>query len=178
LDKPQNESDTESTKPEGGSNGSVLTISWLSPKDVEDCGGFPGPAICGVFEEGVESPDHFRPNAAFEAVMHDVIGSMSPQDPMVQMVAQDVQHGWMPIVDLRARLEPGKTLPDHDILGAFEVENGRVKPGSYRVNENHRVYAEEGLVRLTPFLSAALTKRLVSLAKSYEGETNEDVPPN
>lgn len=82
------------------------------------------------------------------------------------------------MVDLRARLEPGKTVPDHDILGAFEVEDGRVKPGSYRVNEGHHVYTEEGLVRLTPFLNAALTERLVSMGKSYKGETNEEAPPN
>jgi hypothetical protein len=171
-DNPENNGPSE----EGSSDASdyLMTITWLSPEDLDGCTCVPGEAICGSFEGGIASPENFRPNSTFELVMHEIVGQFGPQDPLIQEVAEDVQDGMMPVVDLRNPLDRGVEVPESDIIGAFDVEHGRVKPDSYRVNDRHILFTEKGLVRLTPFLHRALIERLVKIARSYGDNDDEN----
>jgi hypothetical protein len=70
------------------------------------------------------------------------------------------------MVDLRlAGDEEGETseVATEDILGAFRVESGKVVPGSYRGNPNHRILGERGLVQVDDWVRERLVEELLLL---------------
>ena len=155
---------TEDPVPIPGSDESAQVLSLLSPKEVQELGQLPGPAVCGVIEEEDLSAQRFRPNRAFIDLMHEVIKSVGPEESSMQEAATQQKSGWIYVIDLRTPDGPQGQVPPEDIIGAFEVKEGRIQADSYQANDKHLVYSENGLVRLPSALHEALIARLRSLA--------------
>lgn len=56
--------------------------------------------------------------------------------------------------------DPGGRVPAEDIIGAVEVVEGQLVPGSYQHNPRHRLLTVNGWFRLPDELEAALQRRL------------------
>jgi hypothetical protein len=52
-------------------------------------------------------------------------------------------NGWVYIIDQRTPT-PGGQVPPEDIIGAFEVKDGDILPGSYRASPNHMILSPNG----------------------------------
>jgi hypothetical protein len=94
---------------------------------------------------------------SFVDFLHDVISRHGPNLPALLAEAQRLGHGHVYVIDGRTPTPHGD-VPPHDIIGAFQVEGGRVTPGSYQRNPNHMLLAAGGFFRLDP----ALHERLVA----------------
>jgi hypothetical protein len=133
-------------------------LSFLTPDQCERANGLPGVAIQGVFTDAECSVEGFRVNRAFVEFMHDVIRTTGPTDPSLQEAAAEQGNGWVYIIDLRTPEGPQGCVPVEDIIGGFEVRDGRLLANSYQPNEKHRVLSSDGPVRLPPSLHAALVR--------------------
>jgi hypothetical protein len=65
------------------------------------------------------------------------------------------------VIDLRTPEGPQGRVPLEDVVGGFQVEDGRLVEGSYWANEDHRVFTRNGRVRLAPSLEQALVQELM-----------------
>jgi hypothetical protein len=140
-------------------------ISVISPDDIASLGRLPNEAIAGFLVREPNAgeklaPEHVRPNPVFIEFMHQVIRRSGPDDPQLQAAAKQQQAGWLYIIDLRTPEGPQGRVPPEDIIGAFQVQSGRVIPESYWANEKHQVYSEHGLVRLPSFFQEAFIREL------------------
>ena len=137
--------------------GHVLSI--LSPEEVAALGELPAQAIAGhggIVGDRVES---FRPNPGFIEFMHSTIQRCVADDVDLQDAARRQNEGHVYILDGRTP-EPEGHVPPEDIIGAVQVRNGEIVPGSYKANPNYRVYTDRGLVRLPRSLHQALLRAL------------------
>lgn len=141
-------------------------ISLLSPEQVRALGWLPAEAIAGTFDGDRVSAETFRQNPTFVEFMHTVIGNAGPDDRELQLAAQAQHDGWVYVIDLRTPEGPDGRVPNEDIIGAFEVRNGRVVPDSYHANDAYRVFAANGLVRLPPGLLQAFVEALPKAIES------------
>ena len=139
-------------------------LSILSPEEMQSLGGLPAEGIAGVMGSGSISVDDFRENPGFARFMHQVIGMAGPKDPGLQAAARQQGDGWVYIIDLRTPERPSGRVPPEDIIGAFEVRNGRIIPGSYQASATHLVYTRNGLVCLPPYLRRALVVQLTRVS--------------
>lgn len=139
---------------------SKRVLSFLSPHQIQSLGGLPAEAIAGGFEGETTSVDAFRQNRVFVDFMHQVIRAAGPKDPGLQAAAHAQGDGWVYIIDLRTPEGPNGRVPPEDIIGAFEVRNGRIIAGSYQPSTTHRVYTQNGLVCLPPSLLRAFVDQL------------------
>lgn len=135
-------------------------LSILTPDEVHSLGGLPPDAVAGTLSGDDRTVDGFRPNPRFVALMHEVIRTAASSDPGLSAAARAQGDGWVYVIDLRTPEGPQGNIPPEDIIGAFEVRQGELVPDSYRANDGHRVFTENGLVTLPPSLRAALVERL------------------
>jgi hypothetical protein len=141
---------------------SARVLSFLNPDQVARLGVLPPEAIVGFLAEDLNyDQQDFRENRAFIDFMHDVIRRTGPQDPGLRAAAAAQGEGWLYVIDMRTPEGPQGRVPPEDIIGAFEVEGGRVADGSYRPNEDHRLLTRRGMVRLPPPFHEALVQELM-----------------
>ena len=105
----------------------VRSQSFLEPELVAKISGLPSEAIYGFMEgEDGWSHEQFRPNPAFISFMHDVISTFGADDPTIHRIAQQQKEGWFYIIDLRTPDGPQGRVPAEDVVGGFEIKNGRI----------------------------------------------------
>jgi hypothetical protein len=136
----------------------------LLPPDVALTQGLAAEAIVGVLTRPLApgesiTPDVFARNRAFVDFLHDVIARHGPTLPGCRAEAKRLGNGWIYIIDRRTPT-PAGPVPAEDIVGAFEVKDGEVAPGSYRPNPNHRVLSANGFFRLDAELRECLLREL------------------
>lgn len=51
-------------------------------------------------------------------------------------------------------------MPAEDVMGAFQVKDGEIVPGSYQANPNHRILSHNGFFQLEPILQQRLLDEL------------------
>jgi hypothetical protein len=146
------------TLPEG-----VRDVVALFSEDVVFSSGLHPSAIVGTFEDLLEggkgfTEANFRPNTVFLEVLHSVIATHALDLPEFQAEAARQQTGWVYVIDARTPT-PAGNVPPYDIIGGFEVRDGRVVPDSYKRNRNHRLLSPNGLFRLDSRLHARLLDR-------------------
>jgi hypothetical protein len=152
----------EPPKPASAPPPAQRVLSLLRPEDISALGGLPAQAICGLFVGEDSSEASFRPNRTFVDFLHQVIASAGPADLSLRSAAKAEQNGCVYIIDLRTPEGPQGRAPPEDIVGAFKVENGVMVEGSYWTNAKHKVFTQDGLVRLPPSLHATLIAALMS----------------
>jgi hypothetical protein len=121
-------------------------------------------AIVGVLSRPLEAgeritPEVFVRNRVFVDFLHEVIARHAPSQPGFQAEARRLGNGWIYVVDQRTPTPQGP-VPPEDILGAFEVKNGEVVPGSYRRSPRHRILSSNGFFRLDAGLHQCLMQEL------------------
>lgn len=139
-------------------------VTVLEPATIGP-GGLKGPAIMGALARPLErgetiTAEIFTPNPAFLEFLHQFLGEYASKDPALRTEAKRVGNGWVYVMDQRTPT-PGSQVPPEDIMGAFEVKNGEIVPGSWRANEKHTVLSANGFVRLDPKLHRILVKKLL-----------------
>jgi hypothetical protein len=146
--------------PEGAEHYVTLT----SQRTVFSVGVIPE-AILGVLERPEEpiAPGNFTANSIFRKFLADVIARNGPDDPDMQAAAAQQGQGYVAVIDQRTPTPEGP-VPPEDIMGIFEVKDGKVVPGSYQASPNHRLLTNDGFVRLGRFLDERLQQELAARA--------------
>jgi hypothetical protein len=115
-------------------------------------------------------PENFAANPAFKTFLHASIAKHAPDLPEYQHQAQDLQNGWLYLVDGRAGNSDEFVSPQ-DVIGAFFVRNGAMKSDWYRRNSRHRLYTSAGFFQLSETLASKIVADLIAL-----NETNTASP--
>lgn len=138
----------------------------LLPPEMVFAKGLAPEAIVGVLSRPLQAgeritPEVFARNRVFVDFLHEVIAQHAPSQPELQAEARRLGNGWVYIIDQRTPT-PGGPVPPEDILGAFEVKNGEVVPGSYQRSPKHMILSALGFFRLDARLHQCLLRELVS----------------
>ncbi len=141
----------------------LRALSLLSPKQVEKIGTLQSEAILGFITGEQLSLDYFHPNRIFIDLLQNVVESEAPTDPELQAAAIEQKQGYIYIIDRRVADRAEEETSPEDILGAFEIKDGRIVPNSYQPNENYLIFGNNGLMQLPASLHEALIEALMSL---------------
>ncbi len=144
-------------------------VVWI-PVETAFKFGLPPQAILGRLSRPLQTgeaitPSIFQSNKAFVVFMHEVIDRLAPTTPSFPLQATSIYKGWLYLIDQRTPTPEGN-VPFEDIVGAFEIEDGKVVSGSYQPNPKHRILSANGFVNLGHDLQACLRSELSSLNKS------------
>jgi hypothetical protein len=125
-------------------------------------------AIVGVLLRPLESDESITPgvfarNKVFVEFMHSVIARHAPLLPGLIAEAERLFEGCVCVIDQRTPT-PNDGVPPEDIVGVFEVKNGRVVPGSYQACPKHMVLSERGFFQLDADLQRCLMDDLATLS--------------
>jgi len=74
--------------------------------------------------------------------------------------AHRLHNGFVSILDLRTPT-PNDAVPPEDIIGAVEVHEGQL--GHFHGSPNYRIFAQNGLMTLDPWLHAKLMEELMAV---------------
>lgn len=122
-------------------------LSFLSPDQIAAIGKIPELAIIGCFEV-VDGEKRFRPNRAFVEYMHEVIKRTGPSIESIQAVALRQRTGYVYVIDLRTPDGPQGRVPTEDIIGAFEIKEGKILADSYwRTKSTSSIRKKRGACR-------------------------------
>jgi hypothetical protein len=129
----------------------------------------PGAAVVGQLLVPAQDAFPLRPetlavNPAFVEFLHRVIAEYAPTLPEMQAEAMWQENGWIYLIDARTPTPQGE-VPPEDILGAFEVRDEEIVPGSYQRSSKHRIVTERGLFRLHDVLFESLLWELERLVE-------------
>ena len=113
---------------------------------------------------------NFRPNKPFVELLHGVIAMHAPNLPGLKAEARRQGAGWVYLIDARTPTPDGE-VPPHDIIGAFEVQDSAIVPGSYQPNANHQILSSQGLFQLEPTLQEQLMERITKQASTSHSST-------
>ncbi len=124
-------------------------------------------AIVGLVERLDEpiAPGNFTANSIFRRFLADVIARNGPDDPDMQAAAARQVDGHIAVIDQRTPT-PGGRVPPEDIIGVFDVRDGKVVSGSYQASPNHRLLTTSGFFRLGQFLNQRLQQELAARANA------------
>ena len=143
--------------------GRFNVVSFASPAGVA-ARGIPEEAIIGILPSNVVEIKQatIKLNAAFALLLQRVIAKYGPNAPSLMKEALEIGRGSLDLIDARAERQSGEQ-ESKDIFGVFEVEGGRVVPGSYQPNPDHVVVSKRGLFVLDSWLQARLLEELAKL---------------
>ena len=138
-------------------------ISLFLPDDFDDQK-IPPEGIIGSlknFDPSIKppfTPDNFIVNLGFIKFLHEVIRRRGPEDPELIASAQERGEGVGIMADRRC-LKAG-SLDREDVIGAFEIKDGKIIPESYQENEYYEVNSENGFMILGEWLEGVLLEEL------------------
>jgi hypothetical protein len=132
--------------------------------------GLPGEAIIGVLLRPLEAgenitPENFARNRLFVDFLHCVVARRGPQLAGVLAEARRQGQGLVVVVDRRTRTPQGP-VPPKDIVGVFEVHDGKVVHDSYHPSPKHEILSSDGFFQLDPELQSCLLEELVALTEA------------
>jgi hypothetical protein len=123
-------------------------------------------AIVGSFAPtGTEvemTPGTFARNPVFVDFLHAVIARFGPLTADLRRAAQLQQSGWLYVIDGRTPT-PAGDVPLEDVIGAFEIQDGRMMPDTYTRIDEHRIFSERGFFMLSDELARHLVESLAAL---------------
>jgi hypothetical protein len=139
----------------------LRALTFVPPDVLEKLGGLPTVAIYGF---RVGDSEEFRPNAAFLEFLHSVIKRYVCADPAAQAHARRQRRGSLSIIDLRTPEGPMGRVPLEDILGAFDIKEGELKPENYHANDEYVIFSRNGPPVLPEDLQAAFVSEVMKLS--------------
>ena len=109
-----------------------------------------------VVEQSVES---FARGKEFTAFLHESIARNGPSIPGLVRAAEKQRKGYVYVIDGRTPTPQGR-VPNEDIIGAFEIRDGKVSFASYQRYEAHRLYSDRGFFQLDQLLAQLVIQDL------------------
>lgn len=156
--------------------GSKHYVALATPQTTFSTGLVPE-AIVGLLERPEEpiAPGNFKANSVFRRFLADLIARNAPDSPHMKAEAARQGQGYIAVIDRRTPT-PGGTVPPEDIMGVFEVKDGKVVPGSYRASPNHRLLTADGFFQLDRFLSERLQQELAETLSRPAPDSSRGAP--
>lgn len=148
-------------------SGEATDYATVLPPEVFSKAGVAGDSIVGTLPRSDDDAKEsiptagFVPNEGFTRFLQRVVAEHAPAFGEFQAEAERVGNGRMYVIDRRTLKQDGP-VPPEDILGAFQVANGRVVPGSYSANPSHRLLTERGFFHLEDGLHQKLVAELIA----------------
>jgi TIR domain-containing protein len=129
--------------------------------------GLPTEAIFGVLRESIAegedagdlTPGNFLENRFFVDFLHEVIAREIYRSPRPRKQARDQREGYLYLIDGRTQ-DPHGEVPPEDIIGAVELSDGEMVPGSYQRNYQHRLFTWSGFFVLPDDLEHAMESEI------------------
>ena len=138
-------------------------LSFLSPEQAT-IHGLPPKAMIGRLLTSTEQGGklihtNFAVNPAFVEFMHEIMAEYAPRLAVTQSHAKQQRNGWIYMIDQRRpeaeMLDPLESMLE-DIIGAFEVCDSQILPGSYQPMTSHKIMSDRGLFEVDPELKDLL----------------------
>jgi hypothetical protein len=141
--------------------GKFNVVSFTSPPNAAR--GVPEDAIVGTLPPSVLDikQETFKPNPSFVRFLHRVVAMHGPLAPTLMKEALELGNGVLLVKDGR-RTIVGQHEPE-DILGKFQVDEGRIVADSYRPHLDYLVVSKRGLFVLEPWLHERLLEEVAKL---------------
>ena len=139
-------------------------LTMVHPSDI-DQQGLPLEAIVGRLKSLTppgESPfttENIDVNPVFVAFLQDVARRRGPEDPELIASAKDQKEGIGLMADRRCVV--AGHLSREDVIGSFEIKNGKIMPESYEENEFYEIVSENGFMTLGSWLEGVLLEELL-----------------
>lgn len=139
---------------------SPIDAHWLS----EHRYGLAERAILGVLLRRIDDggevvPENFRPNRPFVDFLHELLAAEAPKTNAARQQAAQQREGYLYLIDARTP-DPGGRVPPEDIIGAIAIQAGKLVPGTYQRNDQHRLLTSGGFFALSAELEATLLTQL------------------
>lgn len=140
----------------GAGLGEYVAVATVVPSNLRPARSLiPTFAIMGYWSvAGFLRRGGFAANPPFVAALHRAIAATTPESDAARREAADPNHRSITVTDLRTA-HPGGDAPTEDILGAFEIVEGRL--GRYVPNPNYAVFTAYGL----PSISGPVLRMLL-----------------
>jgi hypothetical protein len=143
----------------------ATVISYFEPEVLEDLEGLPGEFVCGEIMGAADLEDEnfdFRPeqvqeNPVFLKFLHEFVATQASTNEELLDAAKEQKEGFVYMVDQRTP-DPDDDVPPVDIIGAFEITDGKITPESYSPNPDHQMLTENGLVEIGEDLREAMVQ--------------------
>jgi hypothetical protein len=141
--------------------GAQQAVSILGPDVVFGHGLCPEAVLGLLVGEGgpAITPDRFKQNSVFVEFLAGLIGQHIFDVPDLIRSAEQQVDGHVYVLDGRTRT-PAGAVPPADLIGAVAVQAGRLEPGSYQHNPNHRLLTADGFFVLPDEIEAVLGRAL------------------
>lgn len=146
----------------------LKVISLLPQETVFNLKKIPSIAICGNLMYDKSKQGEFKENTEFVEFMHKFIEKNTHKMESFIQEALKQQNGYIYIIDFRTPNGIMGDVPPEDIIGAFQVEEGKVIQDSYQRNTNHKVFTENGIVKLPEELNILLLEEILKACKENE----------
>jgi hypothetical protein len=124
--------------------------------------GLPPEAVMGELTNGPDTitPKSFEQNPQFLQFLAAVLGKHSVDCPGLIAETERQQTGYVYILDQRPPT-PDDGVPPEDIIGAVEIERGRML--RFHASPNYRLLTKNGFMQLDDWLHERLVAELVAL---------------
>ena len=161
------------------SQSSICIVNVVTPEGAKDyvalasadaafSHGLVSEAILGLLKRPLQrgepiTPEVFVANSAFIKFLAEVVARHGPENPDLQAEAAGLGQGYVAVIDGRTPTPEGP-VPPEDIIGVFQVADGKVVPGSYLASPKHKLLTADGFFQLDPVLDACLQQELAGRA--------------
>jgi len=126
--------------------------------------GLLGAVIIGEVEKSdsgeMDFKNTFKENPLFKKTIFNFIEIEAINDPALITEAKKQNNGWVYIVDQRTPTPEGE-VPPFDIIGAFEVTNGKL--GNFNANQNYQLKSVNGFTNFGETLNIKMNNYLTKL---------------
>jgi hypothetical protein len=110
-------------------------------------------------EDVDRSVESFARGKEFTDFLHESIARNGPSLPGLVAAAEKEREGYVYIIDGRTPTPQGR-VPNEDIIGAFQIREGKVSFDTYQRFEPHRLYTERGFFQLDQLLAQLVLEDL------------------
>ena len=125
--------------------------------------GLPPEAIVGELSDPKSiSQETFKPNPMFIKFLAQVLEKHANGCTELVAEAERTRNGWVYVIDKRTPTPDG-AVPPEDIMGGYEVNEGRLQ--RFLASPNHKLVSSHGLFRLGPYFEARLIEELDALRR-------------
>lgn len=104
---------------------------------------------------GAITPENFVPSRAFGDFLHRFVAAEIYRSPAARKQAAVQRSGYLYIMDGRTP-DPAGAVPPEDILGAVQIGDGMLVPGTYQRNFKHQLFTRHGFFLLSEELERGL----------------------
>jgi hypothetical protein len=124
----------------------IYYLSFLSPEEIQEPG-LTARNVIGTLKTMTEKPteEDVKINPAFLKLFHQTIAEYCPGEDQFIKEAEKMGSGALLVFDQRSNKS---NRLEEDIIGAFEVKEGKLFSDTYRLNANYKIIGIKGMFSL------------------------------